>query len=128
MTQSCSQTRLCNTNDFQTKLSFRQRLLYVQASGTNLISTEKVHEAGPRLAFTRVQEVVCPLSTLVIRLTLSDLILVVRKSQVNPSRVDIQLSPKHGAESTHTIRKLISASALSLINYGKSNPAFHLFD
>lgn len=42
-----------------------------------------------------MEEVVCPLSTLVIGFTLSDLVLVVRKGQVNTSRVDVQLTSKH---------------------------------
>lgn len=41
-----------------------------------------------------MEEVVCPLPALVIGFALSDLILVVRKGQVNTTRVDIQLAPK----------------------------------
>lgn len=56
--------------------------------------------------FTWVEEVVCPLATLVIGFTLSNLILMVRKCQVNASRVDIQLTPKHRAESSTDAAKL----------------------
>lgn len=47
---------------------------------------------------TRVEEVVGPLSTLVVGFTLGDLILVVREGQVDSSRVDVQAAPKHRAE------------------------------
>lgn len=45
-----------------------------------------------------MQKVVGPLSTLVVGFTLSNLILMVRKGQVNPSRVDVQLTSKHCAK------------------------------
>lgn len=47
-----------------------------------------------------MEKVVGPLSTLVVGFTLSNLILMVRKGQVNSSRVDIQLTSKHGAKTT----------------------------
>lgn len=51
-----------------------------------------------RKSLTWVEKVVGPLSTLVVGFTLSNLILMVRKGQVNPSRVDVQLTSKHCAK------------------------------
>lgn len=47
-----------------------------------------------------MEEVVCPLSALVVGFALSHLVLVVGKGQVHPSRVDIQLIPKDVAAKT----------------------------
>lgn len=68
--------------------------------------------------FTRVEEVVSPLGTLVIGFTLSNLILVVRKSEVNASRVDIQPTPEHraGSSTENSITKQWSFSCSQAAN------------
>lgn len=58
-----------------------------------------------RKSLTWVEKVVGPLSTLVVGFALSNLILMVRKGQVNSSRVDIQLTSKHCAKTATEERK-----------------------
>lgn len=54
-----------------------------------------------------MKEVVGPLSTLMKGFALSDLVLMVREGQVDSSRVNIQLIPKHVAESSSAMRYLL---------------------
>lgn len=44
-----------------------------------------------------MQEVIAPLPALMEGLALSDFVLVVRESQVDPTRVDVQVTSKHQA-------------------------------